>query len=47
MLGTDRMSDPVARTDRNAKYNELLRIEEQLGGGALYAGSTAFRKYGR
>ena len=36
-----------ARTDRNAKYNELLRIEEQLGGGALYAGSTAFRKYGR
>ena len=36
-----------ARSDRNAKYNELLRIEEQLGGGALYAGSTAFRKYGR
>ncbi|MEZ4554732.1 MAG: phosphopyruvate hydratase [Dehalococcoidia bacterium] len=36
-----------ARSDRNAKYNELLRIEEQLGGGALYAGSIAFRKYGR
>ena len=36
-----------ARSDRNAKYNELLRIEEQLGGGALYAGSTAFREYGR
>ncbi|MGE0228224.1 MAG: phosphopyruvate hydratase [Dehalococcoidia bacterium] len=36
-----------ARSDRNAKYNELLRIEEQLGGGALYAGSMAFRKYGR
>ena len=36
-----------ARSDRNAKYNELIRIEEQLGGGALYAGSMAFRKYGR
>jgi enolase len=37
----------TARSDRNAKYNELLRIEEQLGGGALYAGSTAFSKSGR
>ncbi len=25
-----------ARTDRVAKYNQLLRIEEQLGGGAIY-----------
>ncbi len=37
----------VARTDRTAKYNELLRIEEELGSAALYAGPTAFRKYGR
>ena len=28
----------VARSDRNAKYNQLLRIEEQLGEHALYAG---------
>jgi enolase len=26
------------RSDRVAKYNQLLRIEEQLGGGAAYAG---------
>jgi len=27
-----------ARGERTAKYNELLRIEEQLGSGARYAG---------
>ena len=27
----------MSRTDRIAKYNQLLRIEEQLGGAALYA----------
>ena len=31
-----------ARSDRNAKFNELLRIEEELGGGALYLGASAF-----
>lgn len=31
-----------ARTDRVAKYNQLLRIEEQLGSGATYAGLAAF-----
>ncbi|MEX2229729.1 MAG: phosphopyruvate hydratase [Dehalococcoidia bacterium] len=31
-----------ARSDRNAKYNELLRIEEQLGARARYAGRGAF-----
>jgi enolase len=31
-----------ARSDRNAKYNELLRIEEQLGARARYAGRAAF-----
>jgi len=30
------------RTDRVAKYNELLRIEELLAGGAVYAGAKAF-----
>lgn len=29
----------LSRTDRVAKYNELLRIEEELGKGAVYAGN--------
>lgn len=32
------------RTDRVAKYNELLRIEEELGSAAVYAGAQAFGK---
>ena len=32
-----------ARSDRVAKYNRLLRIEEELGAGARYAGREAFR----
>jgi len=32
-----------SRTDRVAKYNQLLRIEEELGGAAQYAGTNAFR----
>jgi len=28
------------RSDRNAKYNQLLRIEEELGPAAVYAGAT-------
>lgn len=28
----------LSRTDRICKYNELLRIEEELGSGAVYAG---------
>ena len=31
-----------SRTDRVAKYNQLLRIEEELGSNAVYAGSNAF-----
>jgi enolase len=30
------------RSDRVAKYNQLLRIEDQLGSSALYAGWNAF-----
>jgi enolase len=30
------------RTDRVAKYNELLRIEEMLGTAAVYAGRNGF-----
>ncbi len=32
-----------SRSDRVAKYNQLLRIEEQLGERALYPGKQAFR----
>ena len=32
----------ASRSDRVAKYNQLLRIEEQLGAGARYAGKDAF-----
>ncbi len=31
-----------ARSDRIAKYNQLLRIEEELADGAVYAGRSAF-----
>jgi enolase len=34
----------ASRTDRIAKYNQLLRIEEELGAGAKYAGRKAFRQ---
>jgi enolase len=34
----------ASRTDRIAKYNQLLRIEEELGEGAQYAGRKAFRQ---
>ncbi|QIK62532.1 phosphopyruvate hydratase [Leucobacter viscericola] len=34
-----------ARSDRVAKYNQLLRIEEELGGAAKYAGRSAFPRF--
>ena len=34
----------ASRTDRIAKYNQLLRIEEDLGSAARYAGRKAFRQ---
>ena len=33
----------LARSDRTAKYNQLLRIEEELGPQARYAGRSALR----
>jgi enolase len=36
----------LARSDRTAKYNQLLRIEEELGPQAIYAGRTAFKALG-
>jgi enolase len=35
----------LARSDRTAKYNQLLRIEEELGDAARYAGRAAVRAY--
>jgi enolase len=33
----------LARSDRLAKYNQLIRIEEELGASAIYAGRAIFR----
>ncbi|MBC7289360.1 MAG: phosphopyruvate hydratase [Armatimonadetes bacterium] len=37
----------LSRTDRICKYNQLLRIEEQLGSAGRYAGRSAFYSIGR
>jgi enolase len=37
----------ASRTDRVCKYNQLLRIEEQLGGSAKFAGRSAIRAIAR
>ena len=34
----------ASRSDRVAKYNQLLRVEEELGGAAKYAGPAAIRQ---
>ena len=35
----------ASRTDRMAKYNQLLRIEDELGETAVFEGLKAFKKY--
>jgi enolase len=35
----------LSRTDRIAKYNQLLRIEEELGSAAVYPGRSAIRAH--
>jgi enolase len=43
-LGTGQIkTGSVSRSERIAKYNRLLRIEEELGEGAAYAGPSAFK----
>jgi enolase len=37
----------LSRTDRVAKYNQLLRIEEELGNKAVYPGWDAFARFSR
>jgi len=34
----------ASRSDRIAKYNQLIRLEEELGTSAVYAGKSAFRR---
>jgi enolase len=34
----------ASRSDRTAKYNQLLRIEEELGPAANYAGRSAIKQ---
>ena len=42
-MGTGQLkSGAPSRSERVAKYNRLLRIEEELGGAARYAGRSAF-----
>ncbi|MEX3504901.1 phosphopyruvate hydratase [Corynebacterium sp. LK2510] len=36
-----------ARSERVAKYNRLLRIEQELGDAAVYAGRSAFPRFGK
>jgi enolase len=44
-LGTGQIkTGSLSRTDRVAKYNELLRIEEQLGDRAVFAGKDALER---
>ncbi len=44
-LGTGQIkTGSASRSDRMAKYNQLLRIEEELGAGALYAGPLFKRR---
>ena len=43
-VGTQIKTGSLCRSDRVAKYNQLLRIEEELGDGAVYAGYNAFPK---
>jgi enolase len=35
----------LARSDRTAKYNQLLRIEEELGDSARYGGRAVLKAY--
>ena len=37
----------MSRTDRIAKYNQLIRIEEELGDEATYPGIKAFYNLGK
>jgi enolase 1/2/3 len=43
-LGTGQIkTGSASRTDRIAKYNQLLRIEEELGNAAVFPGKSAIK----
>ena len=44
-LRLPRQSPAPARSERVAKYNQLLRIEEELDDAAVYAGAGAFPRF--
>lgn len=45
-LGTGQIkTGSLSRSERTAKYNELLRIEEELGEKAVYPGKGVFKKW--
>jgi enolase len=45
VVGTGQIkTGSASRTDRIAKHNQLLRIEEELGTSAKFAGRKAFRQ---
>lgn len=47
-LGTGMIkTGSASRTDRICKYNQLLRIEEELGDQAVYAGPQVLKRWGR
>jgi enolase 1/2/3 len=47
-LGTGQIKTGApARSDRVAKYNQLLRIEEELGDSAVYPGWRAYPRLAR
>jgi len=47
-LGTGQIkTGSLSRSDRVAKYNQLLRIEEELGETAVWPGAAAFRRLAR
>jgi hypothetical protein len=43
---TGRVTGSLARSDRLAKYNQLIRIEEELGSSAHYTGAAIFKGTG-
>jgi hypothetical protein len=44
-MGTGQIkTGSLSRSDRVAKYNRLMKIEEELGADATYAGRSAFKK---
>ena len=47
-VGSDQIKTGApTRSERVAKYNQLMRIDENLADSARYAGDTAFPRYSR